>query len=233
MLHRFCNQKPYRQPRGAIRATYADAIQWTVDKHTMLGEARNKTHSKRQPATSCDKRRLSRRRCTNARSTCYSIRYNDADAVHCRTHPAHQKTAARHTQSLSIPERRTRPPPRTHTRHRPQEACQPERKAQSPAPHAARHTDSPRRSRLSSGHCPLSTALASATAPASPMWFPVAPIPHIRTQQHDTRSRSASQSATHALHPARTRATDRKKHASRSERRRAQHSMRQDTQTHR
>jgi len=73
-------------------------------------------------------------------------------------------------------------------------------------------------------------ATRSDTTP--PMPLSVASIPHIRKQQHDTRSRSASQSAARALRPASTRATDRKKHASRNERRRAQHRMRQDTQTH-
>ena len=76
-------------------------------------------------------------------------------------------------------------------------------------------------------------AHATRSDTTTPMRFPVAPIPHIRTQQHDTRSRSASRSAAHALRPARARAADRKKHASRNERRRAQHRRRQDTQTHR
>ena len=75
-------------------------------------------------------------------------------------------------------------------------------------------------------------AHATRSDTTTPMRFPVAPIPHIRKQQHDTRSRSASQSAARALRPARARAADRKEHASRSERRRAQHRRRQDTQTH-
>jgi len=48
------------------------------------------------------------------------------------THAVAQHPTSPHTPST-----------RTHTRHRPQGACQPERKAQSPAQQAAIHTDSP------------------------------------------------------------------------------------------
>ena len=145
----------------------------------------------------------------------------------CLSHPSRtsEKTAAGHTQSLSIQKRHTRPPLRTHTRHRPKEACQPERKAQSPAPHAARHTDSPRSLRLFSWHCPLSSAFASATAPASPMPFAVASIPHIRKNSSTTHAVAQHPKAPHT--PSTPHA-----HTPPTERRRAQHRMRQDTQTH-
>ena len=101
----------------------------------------------------------------------------------CRSlaHPSRTSKQQQYTRNGSASTRRPPPSsPRTHTTDR-KHGSRNETQARSPAAHdAARHIDSQARSRLFSWHCPLSSALASATAPVSPMPFPGASQPHIQ-----------------------------------------------------
>ena len=92
------------------------------------------------------------------------------------------------------------------------------------------HIDSQPRLRLFSWHCPLPSALASATAPASPMPFPDASQPHIpsKTAAHPQSVSIPKAPPTPSPQRAHTRhrPTD-KEHASRNETRTAQQRTRQ------
>ena len=137
----------------------------------------------------------------------------------CRSlaHPSRTSKQQQYTRNGSASTRRPPPSsPRTHTTDR-KRGSRNEKQARSPAAHdAARHIDSLPRLRLFSWHCPLSSALASATAPVSPMPFPAASQP-AHPNSSSTPATGQHQRAAHRppVH-ARTHTTDRK-HGSRNE----------------